>query len=109
MAEPHVARLWNHEFSAEAIECDFGPTIDGAEPSEDHLALIDGQPIGLVQYSHYADYPEYLDELAPFVEVPDRAVSIDHLIGHTGPVSASAAAATSGLDRTACMCRLRAQ
>ena len=44
--------------------------------------MIDGQPIGLVQYSHYADYPEYLDELAPLVDLPERAVSIDYLIGH---------------------------
>lgn len=44
--------------------------------------MIDGQPIGVVQYSNYADYPEYLDERAPLVDLPERAVSIDCLIGH---------------------------
>ncbi|MGH9132813.1 MAG: GNAT family N-acetyltransferase, partial [Ilumatobacteraceae bacterium] len=81
LAEPHVARWWNHEFSAEAVERDFGPTADGVEPSEDHLVLLDGQPIGLIQYSLYAAYPEYVDELTPLLPVPDHAVTIDYLIG----------------------------
>ena len=81
LAEPHVARWWAHEFTAEAVERDFGPSADGAEPGEDHLVLLDGRPIGLVQFSRYADYPEYREELAPLVEVPDHAVSIDYLIG----------------------------
>ena len=29
LAEPLVARWWNHETSPEALERDFGPTIDG--------------------------------------------------------------------------------
>ena len=81
LAEPHVARWWNHEFTPEAVERDFGPSVDGAEPSEDHLVLLDGFPIGLVQYSRYEDYPEYLTELAPHLDVPAHAVSIDYLIG----------------------------
>ena len=43
--------------------------------------LLDGWPIGLIQYARYADYPEYLDELAPLVQLPAGAVSIDYLIG----------------------------
>ena len=81
LAEPHVARWWNHEFTLAAVERDFGQSADGHEPSEDHLALLDDRPIGLIQYSRYADYPEYLDELATLLEVPDDAVSIDYLIG----------------------------
>ena len=81
LAEPHVARWWNHEFTPEAVERDFGPSVEGAEPSEDHLVLLDGYPIGLVQYSRYEDYPEYLAELAPHLDVPANTVSIDYLIG----------------------------
>ncbi len=81
LAAPHVARWWNHEFTPEAVERDFGPIVDGCEPSEDHLALLEGRPIGLIQYSRYADYPSYRDELSPYVEVPDGAMSIDYLIG----------------------------
>ena len=81
LAEAHVARWWNHEFTPEAVERDFGPTVDGDEPSEDHIVLLDGRPIGLIQYSRYADYPEYQAELAAVLPVPDHAVSIDYLIG----------------------------
>ena len=81
LAAPHVARWWNHDVTAEAVERDFGPSADGAEPSEDHVVLLDGRPIGLIQYCRYADYADHLDELAPLVPVPDDAVSIDYLIG----------------------------
>jgi aminoglycoside 6'-N-acetyltransferase len=81
LAEPHVARWWNHEFTAAAVERDFGQSADGAEPNEDYLALLDDRPIGLLQFCHYAEYPDYLDELATLLAVPDGSVSIDYLIG----------------------------
>ena len=81
LAEPHVSRWWNHEFTGDAVERDFGASADGKEPSEDHLVLLDDRAIGLIQYSRYADYPEYIDELAPLIAVPEHAVSIDYLIG----------------------------
>lgn len=81
LAEPHVERWWNHQFSPEAVERDFGPVADGAEPSEDYMVLLDDRPIGLIQYSRYEDYPEYIDELSPLLTMPDGAVTIDYLIG----------------------------
>ncbi|GII56488.1 hypothetical protein Pth03_48770 [Planotetraspora thailandica] len=81
LEQPHVARWWNHETSAEAVLRDFGPAVRGEEPSEDFLALLDGLPIGLVQRCRLADYPEYLDDLSPVVDVPSGAMSIDYLIG----------------------------
>ncbi|MEU8250259.1 GNAT family N-acetyltransferase [Nonomuraea sp. NPDC048916] len=81
LRQPHVARWWNHETSAEAVERDFGPVARGEEPSEDLLALVDGRPLGLVQRSRLADYPDYLAELAAIVDVPEGAVTIDYLIG----------------------------
>jgi aminoglycoside 6'-N-acetyltransferase len=81
LAEPHVARWWNHEFSREAVERDFGPTADGEEPNEDLLVLIADHPIGLIQYARYADYPEDVEQLSKVLPVPDHAVSIDYLIG----------------------------
>lgn len=81
LAEPYVARWWNHDYTPEAVERDFGPSADGDEPNEDHLVLLDGRPIGLIQYSRYTDYPEYVAELEPWLPVPEGAVSIDYLIG----------------------------
>ena len=81
LAEPHVARWWNHEFTEDAVERDFGTAVDGDEPGEDHVVLLDERPIGLIQYSRYEDYPEYVEELAPLLQMPAHAVSIDYLIG----------------------------
>jgi aminoglycoside 6'-N-acetyltransferase len=81
LEQPHVARWWNHETSAEAVARDFGPAARGEEPSEDLLILLDGVPLGLVQRCLLDDYPEDLAELAAIVDVPSRAVSIDYLIG----------------------------
>lgn len=81
LAEPHVERWWNHESTPEAVERDFGPAADGVEPSEDHLVLLDDRAIGLIQYSRYEDYPEYIEELSPLLTMPAGAVAIDYLIG----------------------------
>lgn len=81
LAEPHVLRWWNQQCTPEAVERDFGPIVDGVEPSEDHLGLLDGRPLGLVQFSMYASYPEYRDELVPYLDVPVGAASVDYLIG----------------------------
>lgn len=81
LANPHVARWWNHETTPEALERDFGTAADGREPSEDLLVLHDGLPIGLVQRCKLADYPEYLTEFQALTEVPAEAATIDYLIG----------------------------
>jgi aminoglycoside 6'-N-acetyltransferase len=81
LASPPVARWWNHEWSAEAVERDFGPSVDGLEPNEDWLALVDGQPVGLVQRSRVADYAENLRDFGALTDVPDAAVTLDYLIG----------------------------
>lgn len=81
LAQPYVHRWWFHEFTAEAIERDFGPGVDGQEPGEDLIAVAAGDPIGLVQRCTLEDYPEYLGPLRAIVDVPDRTGSLDYLVG----------------------------
>ena len=81
LEEPAVARWWAHGTTPEAVEADFGPSVDGRDGTQVWLALTGGRPFGLVQRYRIADEPEYLDELAPVVDVPPRALSIDYLIG----------------------------
>ena len=81
LTEPLVRRWWNHDPSPEAIERDFGPAVDGTDPGEVCLALLDGRPFGLVQRYVIADTPAYLEELATVVAVPPGALSVDYLIG----------------------------
>jgi aminoglycoside 6'-N-acetyltransferase len=81
LAQPHVARWWNHETSPEAVERDFGPTARGEEPNEDLLVHVDDTPVALVQRSWLRDNPDYRAELAAIAPVPDDALTIDYLIG----------------------------
>jgi len=84
LAEPVVARWWNHETSPEALERDFGASIDHRDATEIFVASVAGRDVGLIQRYPVAAYPEYLDELAQVCAVPPGALSIDYLIGEPG-------------------------
>ena len=79
-AEPQVARWWHHEATAQAVARDFGASVRGEEPGEDLVVLLDGCPIGLLQRSRIADYPEDLAEFSAVVTVPDGAIELDYMI-----------------------------
>ncbi|MFI8850940.1 GNAT family N-acetyltransferase [Streptomyces sp. NPDC053499] len=81
LAQPHVARWWHHDTSAEAVARDFGPAVRGEEPSEDLLVMEDGTPVALVQRCRFADYPDYHAEIADQIELPDTAITVDYLLG----------------------------
>lgn len=86
LAEPHVARWWAHEWTPEAVERDFGPTLRGEEPAEDLIAELDGRPIGLCQRSFWHAYPDEVDEFAGQIDVPTDAMTIDYLVGDPADV-----------------------
>ena len=81
LADPVVARWWNHDSTVEGVERDFGASVRGEEPGEDLVVSLDGRPVGLVQRSVIHDYPEDLAEFAGLVDVPEGAVELDYLIG----------------------------
>jgi aminoglycoside 6'-N-acetyltransferase len=81
LAAPHVEQWWNLRSDPDSIEDDFGDVIDGEEPAQDSIAVLDGEPIGLVQYCRFVDYPEYMEEMAAVSPVGHGAVTIDYFIG----------------------------
>ena len=81
LADPLVAKWWNHDTSPAAVEREYGPSVDGREPSTVLRAELDGRPFGLIQHYPIAAYPDYLVELQGLCEVPEGAISIDYLIG----------------------------
>jgi len=81
LAEPLVARWWDDDASPEAVERQYGPSVDGDDPTAVYLGIHDGRPIGLVQVYAFADEPESLAELSAICPVPPGALSIDYLIG----------------------------
>lgn len=86
LADPVVHRWWHHEFTPAAIERDFGPAIDGTDPTAMNLVLLSDErrsarPIGVIQSYVLSDHPEDVEELSAVMDVPDDAGSIDYLIG----------------------------
>lgn len=86
LSHPHVERWWHHEFTAEAVERDFGPVARGEEPAEDLLAYENGEPFALVQRCRWADYPDDLAAIEEIVPIPDEATTIDYLIGEVSEI-----------------------
>ncbi len=80
LQEPAVIRWWNHEYTLEAVERDFGASVRGDEPGQDLVVSLDDHPIGLLQRSMIRDYPEDLAEFEAVLDVPDGAVELDYLI-----------------------------
>jgi aminoglycoside 6'-N-acetyltransferase len=72
-----VARWWNHETSAEAIERGFGRSVDGHDATRVFVAVIGDRPCGLMQRYPIDAYPEYLEELSAVCAVPVGALSAD--------------------------------
>jgi aminoglycoside 6'-N-acetyltransferase len=81
LAAPPVARWWNQDWSSEAVERDFGPSVDRREANENWLALLDDQPLGLLQRSRVSDCAENLADFTSLTEVPDGAATLDYLLG----------------------------
>lgn len=82
LADPDVHRWWQHDSSPEAIERDFGSTVDRLEPGEDLVAELDGRPVGLVQRARVHAYPvdrEVFERIAG--RVHPQAVQLDYLVG----------------------------
>ncbi|GGC37533.1 hypothetical protein GCM10010974_19940 [Brevibacterium sediminis] len=81
LGSPRVARFWNHETTPEAIERDFGGSIDGIEPSFDFIVEDAGVPVGFIQRSAIWDYADEQRELIALAEAPPDALTIDYFIG----------------------------
>jgi aminoglycoside 6'-N-acetyltransferase len=81
LAEPLVDRWWHDDPSPAAVEAQFGPTVDGDDPTRVYLGVHEGTPFGLVQVYRYDDEPGFLAELSAACPVPAGALSLDYLVG----------------------------
>jgi aminoglycoside 6'-N-acetyltransferase len=80
LSEPTIAWWWADDPSLAAIEKEYGDAIDGIAPGEAFIVEIDGGAAGLIQRYYWRDEPSYVAEVAPFVTLPARAMSIDYLL-----------------------------
>jgi RimJ/RimL family protein N-acetyltransferase len=74
--EPHVARWWGPPPDPPALEREYGPGIDGSDPTQFFIAELDGTAIGLIQRYRYRDDPAANRQIG----LPGAA-GIDYYIG----------------------------
>jgi aminoglycoside 6'-N-acetyltransferase len=79
---PHVAPWWSDEPTVTALDAQYGPSVDGSDPTEAFIIELEGRPVGFIQRYRLDDYPAWCDALGI-----ERAAGIDYLIGvGLGPV-----------------------
>jgi RimJ/RimL family protein N-acetyltransferase len=61
----------------EETEAHYLPTIEGADPTQHYVALLDGEPVGMVQTYLVSDYPDY----AALIEEGEGTAGLDLFIG----------------------------
>jgi len=59
LQRPHVRRWWREHDTYEDVVRSYAPAIDGSDPTDLYLVLLDGGAIGFIQTYLVADYPEY--------------------------------------------------
>ena len=74
---PHVARWWTERKTFEEVEEHYLPTIEGTEPTNHYIALLDGEPIGLVQTYLVSAYTDY----AALIDAGEGVAGVDLFIG----------------------------
>lgn len=60
LAQPLVAWWWADDPSLEAIEAEYGPVVDGEDPTEVFIVVLDGADAGMIQRYYWDAEPEYV-------------------------------------------------
>jgi aminoglycoside 6'-N-acetyltransferase len=82
LARPHVHRWWQHQPSLRAVKSDFGPGIDGSDPTRNFIVFEGDRPVGLIQSYRIEDHPSWRTTLHIIGDFRQH-VGIDYLIGET--------------------------
>jgi len=81
LTAPHVAAWWGAPpADGEATAAKYGPLIDGDDPTEMFVVVVDRRPAGVIQRYRIDDEAEWRAALAPAVDASGMA-GIDYLIG----------------------------
>ena len=77
LAEPHVARWWTPDTTAEAQLDKYSERIKSGGATTTLMASVEGRPVGWGQWYRWADYPA----VAHAMQALDREAGIDYAIG----------------------------
>jgi aminoglycoside 6'-N-acetyltransferase len=97
LRRPHVAEWWREvPQDLSSVEAEYGPCIDGVDPTEVFVVHVDDSPAGMIQRYLLADEPEWSAVLDAIVDV-SNAAGIDYLIGEGDAVGKGLGTAMIGL------------
>jgi aminoglycoside 6'-N-acetyltransferase len=77
LQRPHVKRWWRDRETYEDVVEQYLPSIEGREPTDHYLIVLDSRPIGVIQTYLVSDYPEW----DAIVEAGDGVAGVDLAIG----------------------------
>ena len=80
LAEPHVAQWWREPSDLGAVTENYGPIVDGLDPTDAFVVHFAGQPIGYVQRYLIDENPDWREALRRAV-ADTGGIGIDYLIG----------------------------
>ena len=78
LQRPHVRRWFRERGAYEDVVEHYLPAIEGADPTDHYLLLLDGRPVGWLQTYVVLDHPAYAEQIG----ISDSATAgVDILIG----------------------------
>jgi aminoglycoside 6'-N-acetyltransferase len=77
LQRPHVRRWWGEDTAYEDVVAHYLPAIEGADPTDLFLIVLDGRAVGMIEMYLVADHPDY-DAL---VQVGRGVAGVDLFIG----------------------------
>ena len=80
----HVRRWWGDEYGRlDAVVAHYLPAIEGADPTDLYLILLDDAPRGYIETYLVVDHPEYEEhvQVGPGVAGVDLFIAEPHLVG----------------------------
>jgi|HubBroStandDraft_5_1064220.scaffolds.fasta_scaffold267955_2 aminoglycoside 6'-N-acetyltransferase len=76
LSQPHVAEWWGSPKGMDEVEAEYGPCVDGTDPTQLLLCHEEDRPIGMLQIYRMADNPDYADAVGY-----EDAAGLDLFIG----------------------------
>jgi RimJ/RimL family protein N-acetyltransferase len=73
----HVRRWWTDRETYEEVVRHYLPAIEGREPTDLYLILLEDRPAGFIQTYRVSDHPEYRE----LVGVEDGVAGVDLFVG----------------------------
>lgn len=77
LQRPHVRRWWRDTETVDQTVAHYLPSLEGADPSEHYVIVVDRRDAGMIETYLVADYPEY----EAIVRVGVGVAGVDVLIG----------------------------